>query len=191
MDNREISVNSEPMPMHHITPPPTPLRENHNHNHSSNLSHSSLDVTHYNNSQLEKILNVKLNPEIEDNEDLNTFCYSVIKHKFKDSIKLNNVLPSQCDKKNFKLKIYHKTNSVEIKDKIINTIDNPDPKISEFIGKSIDLLLLEQMETLERSLISLHNKTYHQINLTSTFKKRFFFKNYFKLNIELLSINFL
>lgn len=195
-NNRELSIKSAPLPLpllhYDITPPPLPD------NHSSDKSYSFFNkhLEKMNNyEQLEKILNINL--KLDDKEeftDLNAFCYSIIKKKFQESVKQNYVLPCQSDKKHLNLKIFQHSNSSDIKTKIISTINssnNPDPKISEFIDKSIDLLLLDQMTTLERSIVSLHNKTFHQIQLSSTLKTKFFSSNYFQLNIQLLSINFL
>lgn len=181
---RSISMNSEPILNNNdnpITPPNNSI-------HSSNLNHPSLNDD---NEQINKILDIKLKNDTKDFEDLNTFCYNIIQQKFKEGIRLNSVLPSESDKKTFKLKIYQQTNPLEIKENIISTINNPDPKIIGFIHSTIDLILLDQMKIMERSFVSLHNKTFTKIFFNSTFKQKIFSSNYYSIDINLLSINFL
>lgn len=187
---RSISIQSEPLPnSNSLTPPSTPIRDISIHSHhSSNLQHPSIHKENY--EQLTKILDIKIQAE-QDFEDLNAFCYNIIQEKFKEGIKVNTVLPSASDKKTFKLKIYKRNDHTEIKNNIINTVNYPDPKLTDFLNSTIDLVLLDQMKTMERSFVSIQDKTFTKIFFQSEFKKKYLSSDYYLININLLSINFL
>lgn len=180
-----------------ITPPLTPrlnlVRERQYTHHSSDLSHSSINhIINYNENQdLERILNVPLKTDEKDYQNLSEYCGIIISKKFREAIKTNEILPSESDNKTFKLKISSKTKHNTIKERILNTINNDDPKIKHFINNTIDIILLREMKFLNRGITSIHNKTYNQIEIESKLKTRFFKFNYYEVTIKFLSITFL
>lgn len=200
LENRELSINSNPrisnMETPPPTPPPTPIRNEpvsiYSH-HSDELSHPSINnfINHYNDEILTRILDIKLESDKDDVADLDTFCNRVIQKKFKEAIKVNTVLPSSSDKKEFKLKVFQQTDPADIKKRIVDTISNPDIKIKKFIDSTIDSLLLSEMKKMERSTVSLHEKVFHKIVFKSKLCKRYFSTNYYNIEINLLSIKYL
>jgi ATP-dependent 26S proteasome regulatory subunit len=144
-----------------------------------------------NNEELERILSIELETDNEDMEKLNDFCNSVITKKFKESIKQNKVLHHTSDNKSYNLKIFESTNPEDIKTKILKTINHPDKTITNFIKSSIDLMVIDKMEHLERNTTSLQNKRFHKIKFSADYHRKIFGKNYYLIIIDLLSVNFL
>lgn len=196
---KQLTTEPEPEPNRferespcEMTPPPMRNQSIHSH-HSSELSHPSINnfINHTGDENLSRILDIKLETDEDDIADLNAFCYNVIQRKFKEAIKINTVLPSESDKKSFSLKVYQQTDPSEIKKKIVDTINSADPRIHKFIDSTINSLLLSEMKMMDRSFVSLHDRTFHKIVFTSKLKKKRFSTNYYKIHIDLLSINYL
>ena len=148
-------------------------------------------VNYKKDNDIEKILKLQLHTDEKDYNDLAQFCNNVIAKKFQESVKLNTVLTRQADSKTFNLKVYKTANAQKIKTVILDTLNNPNDEITQFISHSIDLILLEETKTLTRSIISLQNKIFIKLNLTAQYKTRVFKKNYYIINIEVSTINLL
>lgn len=195
LENIENSVKSEPIQnmQNMITPPPTPIRRELEHSHhSEDDTHSSINhlINRNNNEHLGRILDIKLESDSSDMEDLNAFCYNIIQKKFKEAVRVNIALPSESDKKKFKLKVYKNTDCNSIKESIVNTINNPDPKIHMFINSTINIVMLSEMKEMERMFVSVFNNTFHKIVFKSKLKSKLWGSNYYEIEIDLLSINF-
>ena len=160
----------------------------HSHHSSVELSHPSINNFIHCDNSIQKILDIQL--EIENVDDLNEFCNNVIHKKFREAIKNNIILPWESDKKNFDFKVYGNRDINDIKTKIFDTINNPDPKIRKFIDSTIDTLMITNMKLMDRSFISLHEQTFHKIVFTSKLYKRFIRSNYHKISITLVSIDY-
>ena len=176
----------------YITPPSSPIlpiRKSHSH-HSSNIEHSTIHSIHTSDKRY-TILNTQIqNNNIKDSK-LETYCDENISYKIKESIKLNHILPSEADKKQFKFKIFPRSNPITIKKNILQTLNQDNPKIIEFISNSIDFILLQKMDVFDRTISSIEPTNYYKIIITSKLNKRKLWFNYYIINIDITSISFL
>ena len=161
--------------------------------HSSDISHSSIhnhnDIICQNNK--ERILNIKIENNEKDFQDFSKFSSIVISKKFKEAIKTNIISPLENDNKTFKLKIFMNVKKNIVKERILSTLHTDDPNIKTFISESIDLILLKEMNTLNRNIVSLQENFYNKIIFKSKIKKKFLRSSYHEVTIDLLSIKFL
>lgn len=181
-----------------ITPPITPnvIREKTDYSHhSSDLSHSSIHAIVYPENpknNLQKILNTEIQIQ-EDNTNLSLseFCDSIMIKKFRQSIQNNIILPTENDKKIITLKIPTKyKNYTKISDKILDSIKYSDPKIVNFISNTIELVITQQIKIFNRYITSLENNSFVKISINSKLNKSLI-TNYYKMDVTILSINFL
>ncbi len=161
--------------------------------HSSDISHSS--IHHHNiacNTTLtERILNIKLDIEEQDFQNFSSFCSIIISKKFKEAVRSNLIAPAESDNKSFKLKIYMNAKTKVVKERVLSTLNTDDPKIKNFIAESIELILLKEMKSLNRNIVSLYENSYNKIIFKSKINKSLFRSTYNEVTIDFLSIKFL